>query len=81
MAAEMERFAREHRLSSLELALYGGEEYELVVTIRPERFKDLKRRVPSLRGIGIVEKKRFGVAARIGGKQVIVDVRGWEHLT
>jgi thiamine-monophosphate kinase len=81
IAAEAERFAGEHRLSALELALYGGEEYELVMTIKPRRFHDLKRRVPSLRRIGIVEKERFGVSAQIEGKQVMVEARGWEHFT
>src|SRR5207302_6312914 len=72
IAAEVESFAKEHRLSALELALYGGEEYELVVTIRPERFKNLKRLVPSLRKIGTAEKKRFGVLAQIGRKRIRV---------
>jgi thiamine-monophosphate kinase len=81
IAAEVETFAKEHRLSALELALYGGEEYELVVTIKPQRFNKLKRRIPSLKRIGVVEKKRFGVAAQIGGRQVIVEARGWEHFT
>ncbi len=81
VAAEVESFAKEHRLSALELALYGGEEYELVVTIRPERFKNLKRLVPSLRRIGIVEKEPFGVSARIGRQQIIVEARGWQHFT
>jgi thiamine-monophosphate kinase len=81
IAAEVENFAKEHRLSALELALYGGEEYELVVTIRPERFNKLRRRVPSLKKIGVVEKKHFGVSAQIGRKKVIVEARGWEHFT
>jgi thiamine-monophosphate kinase len=81
VAMEVENFAKEHRLSALELALYGGEEYELVVTIKPERFNKLKRRAPSLKRIGIVEKKRSGVAAQIRGKQVIVEAHGWEHFT
>jgi len=81
IAAEVESFAKEHRLSALELALYGGEEYELVVTIRPERFKNLKRLVPSLRRIGIVEKEPFGVSARIGRQQIMVEARGWQHFT
>jgi thiamine-monophosphate kinase len=81
IAAEVETFAKEHRLSASELALYGGEEYELVVTIKPQRFNKLKRRVPSLKRIGVVEKKRFGVAAQVGGRQVIVEARGWEHFT
>src|SRR5439155_25787417 len=78
VASEVERFAREHRLSALELALYGGEEYELVVTIRPERFNELKRSVPSLRRIGIVERSRFGVSVRVGRKRLIVEARGWQ---
>jgi thiamine-monophosphate kinase len=81
IAAEVESFAKEHRLSALELALYGGEEYELVMTIKPQKFHDLKRRVPSLKRIGIVEKERFGVSAQIEGKQVIVEARGWQHFT
>jgi len=81
IATEVERFAKEHRLSALELALYGGEEYELVVTIKPQTFNKLKRRVPSLKRIGIVEKKRFGVAAQIEGKQITVEARGWQHFT
>ena len=81
IATEVERFAKEHRLSALELALYGGEEYELVVTVKPQSFNKLKRRVPSLKRIGIVKKKRFGVAAQIGGKQVTVEARGWQHFT
>jgi len=81
VATEVESFAKEHRLSALELALYGGEEYELVVTIKPQSFNKLKRRVPSLKKIGAVEKKRFGVAAQIRGKQVTVEARGWQHFT
>jgi len=81
IAAEVENFAKEHRFSALELALYGGEEYELVVTVKPQSFNELKRRVPSLKRIGTVEKKRFGVAAQIGGKQITVEARGWQHFT
>jgi thiamine-monophosphate kinase len=81
VADEVESFAKEHRLSALELALYGGEEYELVVTIKPQSFNKLKRRVPSLKRIGIVEKERFGVSAQIRGKRVRVEARGWEHFT
>src|SRR5712691_1272762 len=81
VAPEAETFAKEHRMSVLELALYGGEEYELVVTIKPERFDDLKKRVPSLTRIGIVEKQSFGVAAHLAGKRIQIKERGWEHFT
>src|SRR5712664_1100190 len=81
VAADVETFAKNHRLSVLELALYGGEEYELVVTIKPERFGDLKKRVPSLTRIGIVEKESFGVVAHLAGKRIRIKERGWEHFT
>jgi thiamine-monophosphate kinase len=79
--ADVESFAKEHRLSALELALYGGEEYELVVTIKPERFHDLKQRIPLLTRIGIVEKEALGVVAHLEGRPITVEPRGWEHFT
>ncbi len=81
IAAEVESFAKEHRLSALELALYGGEEYELVMTVKPQRFHDLNRRVPTLRRIGIVEKEPLGVVAHLEGRLITVEARGWEHFT
>jgi len=81
VAAEVESFAKEHRLSALDLALYGGEEYELVVTIKPERFHDLKKHVSSLTRIGTVEKKPLGVVAYLGEKRIRVKQQGWQHFT
>ena len=80
VAADVKIYAKEHRLSALDLALYGGEEYELVVTIKPEGFHDLKKHVPSLTRIGVVEKQSFGVKAELAGKRVPVEERGWEHF-
>jgi thiamine-monophosphate kinase len=81
IVADVQTFAREHQLSTLELALYGGEEYELVVTIKPERFQDLKKLVPSLTRIGVVEKESFGIVAHLDGKRIPIEERGWEHFT
>ena len=38
VADEAKRFAECCGVDALELALYGGEEYELVVTVKPERW-------------------------------------------
>jgi thiamine-monophosphate kinase len=80
LADEVARFAKDRRLSALELALYGGEEYELVVTIKPNRFDELQKRIPSLTKIGIVEKESFGVVAHFEGKRTQVKEAGWEHF-
>jgi thiamine-monophosphate kinase len=78
---DAERFARRLRVSAVELALYGGEEYELVVTIRAREFTRVKRLVPSLIRIGRVGRGRPDVGASIGGRLVEVEPRGWEHFT
>jgi thiamine-monophosphate kinase len=79
VAADVQSFAKEHRVSAIELALYGGEEYELVVTVTPKRFPDLKKRVPSLKRIGIVEKGSE-VVAHLEGNRIQVKEKGWEHF-
>jgi thiamine-monophosphate kinase len=78
--AEVQRFAKEHRLSATRLALYGGEEYELIVTVMPKRFSDLKKRVPSLTRIGVAEKGHGEVFANVEGNRIQVEELGWEHF-
>jgi thiamine-monophosphate kinase len=80
VAADVQTFANQHHLSAIELALYGGEEYELVVTITPKKFSDLEKRVPSLMKIGIVEKGHGEVVAHFRGKWIRVKEQGWEHF-
>ena len=48
VADEVRRFAEFNNLDPLELALYGGEEYELVVTVRPKAWAELKPRLKRL---------------------------------
>ncbi len=67
-------------ISPVELALYGGEEYELVLTIDSRGSERVKRRVPALTFIGTVHKGPPKVTASIGGKTVEVEARGWEHF-
>ena len=80
IAEEAERFGEAHGVSPARLALYGGEEYELVVTIRREALARAKRRVPSLITIGRVLKGPPAVSAIVGGKSFSVAPRGWEHF-
>ncbi len=73
-------FAEAQGLSPEELALYGGEEYELVVTIPKEKFPAVRRRVHSLIRIGRVEKGRGDVLLDRRGKIREIEPRGWEHM-
>ena len=83
VAPEVDRFAELHGLDSVELALYGGEEYELIVTIKPNLWQDAKKAVESVGGalteIGVVTKKKQCLL-KTGKKTVTIAARGWEHF-
>ena len=83
IANEVLRFAEFNRLDPLELALYGGEEYELVVTVKPKRWTDAETAVEGAGGrllpIGKVKRDRQ-VLLNVDGKKCPVEARGWEHF-
>jgi thiamine-monophosphate kinase len=83
VAPEAERFAEIHGFDSVELALYGGEEYELVVTIEPRLWQEAKKAVEDVGGslikVGrVTEEKQL--LLKTGGKLVSIEARGWEHF-
>jgi thiamine-monophosphate kinase len=73
------RFAEITKCDPLDLALYGGEEYELVMTIRPDMWKKAKRLIPSLLKIGVATEERE-VVAEYNHRTITVEPRGWEHF-
>ena len=83
VADEVRRFAEFNHLDPLELALYGGEEYELVVTIKPKMWVNAEAAVETVGGcllpIGKVtrDKKMF---LDVDGKKQMIAARGWEHF-
>jgi thiamine-monophosphate kinase len=83
VASETKQFAKIHRLDSAELSLYGGEEYELLVTIKPRLWEKTKKAVEhvgaSLIKIGVVTKEKK-MLLNVEGKRVPIEVRGWEHF-
>ena len=83
VADEVQRFAEVNGLDALDLALYGGEEYELVITVKPELWADAVSAVESVGGkllpIGkVVRGKR--VVLELDGKKREIEARGWEHF-
>jgi len=83
IAEEVEEFAEINRLDPLELTLYGGEEYELVLTIKPNLWRKAEKAVEEVGGkllsIGKVTAERQ-VLIEINGKRRVVEPRGWEHF-
>lgn len=83
IAPEAERFAEIHSLNPVELALYGGEEYELVVTIKPRLWQKTKTAVEKGGGnlikIGLVTDNRQ-LMLRTDEKTDSIEARGWEHF-
>lgn len=83
IAPEAERFAEDHDIDPEELALYGGEEYELVLTVKPNLWAAAEEAVRRVRGslfrIGMVEAKKT-VLMKTDGKRRVIQPRGYEHF-
>lgn len=82
-AKEVKRFAKINELDPLELTLYGGEEYELVLTIKPKFWEKAEEAVERVGGkllpIGKVTAEKQ-VLLENNGKRRIIETRGWEHF-
>ena len=83
IAQQAEEFAKIQDLDPVELTLYGGEEYELVVTVKPELWQDAKKALETVGGclikIGWVTKEKT-LLLKVLGKTVSIEARGWEHF-
>jgi len=83
VADEVRCFAEFNRLDAVELALYGGEEYELVVTVKPKLWSEAETAVEAVGGrllpIGKVTRDRR-VVLDVDGKKRLVEARGYEHF-
>ena len=84
VAEEAKQFAECCGVDVFELALYGGEEYELVVTVKPELWQEAEAAVLAVGGkllpIGKVTREKRVVLEKDGEKRPI-EPRGWEHFT
>ncbi|MEM1551614.1 MAG: thiamine-phosphate kinase [Candidatus Bathyarchaeia archaeon] len=80
---EAVKFAELNSLDPLDLALYGGEEYELVLTVKPNLWDKAEKAVKSVGGnlikIGraTAEKK---IVLEVEGERRVIEPRGWEHF-
>lgn len=83
IAPETESFARLHGLDPVNLCLYGGEEYELVLTVKPEKWLEarslISRLGSELKRIGVVTKEK-SLKLSLNGEVVPIEPKGWEHF-
>jgi len=83
IAREAVQFAKLTGFDPNELALYGGEEYEIVTTIRREGWRKAQQAVREAGGrlirIGeVIEEEK--IVFRRDGREEIIPYRGWEHF-
>ena len=81
--SEAERFAELHGFDLLELALYGGEEYELLVTVKPKLWQTAQKAVENVGG----NLTKLGQATedtqillKTDEKTIVIEARGWQHF-
>lgn len=83
ISPEVKIFTNFHDFDPVELALYGGEEYELIVTIKPSLWNKAEKAVHAVGGtltkIGIVTKKKKCLLIK-DEKTVLIADLGWEHF-
>ena len=77
------RYSERFNVNLFDLVFYGGEEYELVITIKPKMLEDALKSVKSVGGklipIGrVVEEKMIEV--RWFGEYLAVERKGYEHF-
>lgn len=83
VAPEAEKFADQNRIDATQLALYGGEEYELVLTVKASRWGEANAVVQAVGGSLIpighatLEKQ---VVLELNGERRPIEARGWEHF-
>jgi thiamine-monophosphate kinase len=83
IAPEALEFAELYDLNPEELALYGGEEYELVLTVTPNKWKRAKSLVNKMGGTLIAigkatENKQ--IIFQKGDVRKKIPYKGWEHF-
>jgi thiamine-monophosphate kinase len=83
VASEAERFAENNDMNPAELALYGGEEYEIILTVKPSLWSVAEKAVTRVGGrllrIGRVTAEKR-VLLETNGKKRIIRPRGYEHF-
>ena len=83
IAPEVQEFAHQNDLDEADLVFYGGEEYELVLTIKPDKWEEAKNVIETVHGHLIpIGKATYdkSIVYESKGKKRVIEPRGWEHF-
>jgi thiamine-monophosphate kinase len=83
VAVEVKEFAAQNNLDAADLALFGGEEYELVLTVKPGKWEEAKAVVESVGGcLTAIGKATYEkeIAYEVAGVKRIIEAKGYEHF-
>ena len=83
---DLEEFAIESGKNTYEMGLYGGEDYELLFTIKPDTTEKQIREISKksktpITEVGVItanKEKIVGLTA--DGEQIYLKPRGWDHF-
>jgi thiamine-monophosphate kinase len=80
---DVSEFAEKYGFDPYGLCLYGGEEYELVMTIKPRLWEKARKAVEAtgtpLTAIGVATKEKK-IELEAGGETKPIERKGWEHF-
>jgi thiamine-monophosphate kinase len=75
------KFAANYGYDPLNLALYGGEEYHLIVTVKRSLFRIAQKAARGrLKPIGQVTKRSEGIRFSRNDEDIKIQMKGWEHF-
>ena len=75
------QFAARYGYEATDLALYGGEEYHLIITVKPSLLRVAQNAARGqLKPIGVVTKRSEGIRLARTKGDIKIRMKGWEHF-
>ena len=75
------QFAARYGYDATNLALYGGEEYKLIVTVKSSLLRIAQNATRGrLKPIGVVTRRSEGIRLSRSGRDIKIRMKGWEHF-
>ncbi len=78
---EFDKVCEAFKLDKDLLKYHIGEDFELLCTVKPKKFRYLKEKIPSLRVIGVVTEDKKIKLVRTSGKTEFLKPSGYNHFT